>query len=152
MTVTITKQLESISLKPPKARKELDDLTINNIGQLRIIHKYCFEDLSDEDWLKDYDTKLIYFNDICVGGISSKHVGEIVNIAAISVLPAYRSLGLGRMLMEYLIEKTRNFKPTLLDTKPLYIAGLVNDESMGFFEKFGFVKDDQEITNMTLTL
>lgn len=37
----------------PKDRKALDDLTVNNIGQLKTIIKYCFETPIQDEFLQN---------------------------------------------------------------------------------------------------
>ncbi len=82
-----------------------------------------------------------YFNDICVGGIAWKQVGEVVYIQILAVLPAYRNLGVGKALVTDLMDSRRAFKPSLLETKPTSLAVQATPCSVAFFEKLGFVKD-----------
>ncbi|KAJ3311607.1 hypothetical protein HDV04_003871 [Boothiomyces sp. JEL0838] len=128
----------------PKDRKALDDLTVNNIGQLKTIIKYCFETPIQDEFLQN-ESRLVYFNDICVGGISSKKTGDTIAIKVLAVLPAYRNQGLARMLLNELVENARTKKYDILETKPLYVTvdtGL-SDE---FFTHYGFeLKDDRLI-------
>jgi ribosomal protein S18 acetylase RimI-like enzyme len=67
------------------------------------------------------------------------------------VLPAYRGYGLGKQLWLDCLEYYRNLKPSLLDTKPLYIKIDVTESSVSWFEKAGFHKVDQGMT-MSFTL
>lgn len=44
------------------------------------------------------------------------------------------------MLLQDLIDSSRSFVPTLLETKAKIIKGLSNQKSFGFFDKLGFTK------------
>ena len=43
-------------------------------------------------------------------------------IQAIATLPAYRRFGIATKLIEYLAQTMRDFKPSLLETKPLELC------------------------------
>ena len=97
-----------------------------------------------------------YFNDICVGGIAWKQVGEVVYIQILAVLPAYRNLGVGKALVTDFIESRRAFKPSLLETKPTSLAVHATPGSVAFFETLGFTKEgdicDAPTSNAATTL
>ncbi|KAJ3271067.1 hypothetical protein HDV01_007080 [Terramyces sp. JEL0728] len=110
-----------------KDRKALDDLTINNIGQLKTIIKYCFETPIEDDFLQN-----------------ESRLGENIAIKVLAVLPAYRKNGLAKMLLEELIESARTKKYDILETKPMYVtaeSGIADD----YFVHFGFEQQDDRL-------
>ena len=94
----------------------------------------------------DSDSLLVgYFNDVCCGGIAWKQQGAIVYILVVATLPAYQKLGVGKALVNELIDNRKAFKPSLLETKPTTIVVETPEYAKGFFEKLGFGKaDDNE--------
>ena len=81
-----------------------------------------------------------YLNDVPCGGIAWKQQGVIVFILALAVLPAYQGIGMGKSLMNDLLENRKAFKPSLLETKPTTIAVQTLENVKDFFEKLGFEK------------
>jgi ribosomal protein S18 acetylase RimI-like enzyme len=67
-------------------------------------------------------------------------LGVIVFILALAVLPAYQGIGMGKSLMNDLLENRKAFKPSLLETKPTTIAVQTLENVKDFFEKLGFEK------------
>jgi hypothetical protein len=88
------KDFESLSLNS-KNPLQLDILTKNNIGQLRVILKHSgasYEEKSGDNWL-EMESQMGYFNDLCVAGIVSKQTGHAVEILFCVVLKAYQKQG-----------------------------------------------------------
>ena len=142
------REFESLSLNS-KNPLQLDVLTRNNIGQLEIILKHSGLKIDSEapKWL-EMDSQLGYFNDLCVSGIVSKQVGHVVEILFCVVLKAYQRqgksialiLGLGSLLVQDLIKKKREFKPSLLETQPTEIKVKAVGETAAFWKKMGFTQ------------
>lgn len=117
---------------PAPSRIQVDELTVNNIGQLKTIAK-CSD--YDQEIVFTKDSKLIYYNDLCVGGIVYNAHGDFMEIKFIGILPNYRNLGLGKQLVLELIDHVKNL--TGLDK----LQGVVVESSSEFFSKCGFEKD-----------
>jgi ribosomal protein S18 acetylase RimI-like enzyme len=126
--------MDNLSLEQSaKIKKELDDLTVNNKKQYEIIKKAC--GLSIGEPKPEEKSKLAYFNDLCVGGVTWKHQSHDFVILDLAVLKAYRNYGLGKMLVEHIINEAREFKPSLLETKP---DRIVAESDSPYFAKLGF--------------
>ncbi|KAI8819642.1 uncharacterized protein EV422DRAFT_100564 [Fimicolochytrium jonesii] len=127
-------------------RKALNDLTPNNIGQLKEVNKVLLGDELGQavydDALKVGDfAKLALFNDIIVGGIitAKSTVAEAkknkVEIVSLAVLPAYQKLGLGTMLLDHII----NTSETQLAGSEIHVRIPTKDTAaVSFFTKRGF--------------
>ena len=86
--------LQLLSLNS-KNHLQLDSLTKNNIGQLKVILKHSgvpYTEQKGEDWL-NMESQLGYFNDLCVAGIVSKQTGHVIEILFCVVLHAYQKQG-----------------------------------------------------------
>lgn len=108
----------------------LDDLMIINayynnerIGQ--IIGKEEFTEIFYDEW------------DINEGFFETNKIGEIQNL---KVEPKYMSMGIGRKLMNLLLEwfKELNITEFYLNASPMGFHGLDLNELIEFYETFGF--------------
>lgn len=112
----------------------LDDLTPNNLGVLKKIIQVTLPTTYPEQWVKDslnsdQLVKIAYFSELPVGVIRAKsfntqantttyestqkyavstEIPNAVYIEAFGVLKEYRGLGIGKKMLAYLIEETKN--------------------------------------------
>ncbi|KAH8929220.1 acyl-CoA N-acyltransferase [Atractiella rhizophila] len=162
-----------------KHRIELGYLTKNNIGTLRKLNYVLFPVRYSDKWYKDVlredfedFCRLVYFNDVPVGAIAarleaysspaatdfsdSESIEDVkLYIMTLGVLAPYRRKGLGKMMLDHIVdeaEKTWHTPPSSDKSKPapkpktrrrvklLYVHVQVsNTESKEFWEKMGFV-------------
>ena len=127
---------------------QLDNLTVNNIEQYRIILSSkpsipslditksdsnpsipTLIDINNID-LVNQEHKMGYFQDLMVGGISFKKHNDKIIITRANVLVEYSKLQVWEALVEHVVEYAKNFKPDLLNEKPTVIIS--NLELMGF--------------------
>ncbi|KAJ3410347.1 hypothetical protein HDV05_003877 [Chytridiales sp. JEL 0842] len=150
-------------------RRQLDDLTLNNMGQVAVLHKVVLGDDAaphkEDRYYKDAVesgeiSKMAYFNDNAVGCIVSKREPistapdssksakaskeapktDIV-ILALAVLEPYRRLGLGSMLIAHVI-KTAEEDPKSVSIKVSIPQG--NDAAKEVFKLHGFENKEAE--------
>ncbi|EMG48665.1 naa50 N-alpha-acetyltransferase 50 [Candida maltosa Xu316] len=154
----------------------LDDLTVNNIGVFKKINEVTLPIKYPEGWynqtLKSSSTivKLAYYSELPVGAIKARtfhnnhnlkfndfiNSSEILSktpnsvyIESFAVLKAYRNLGIGKKLLNYLIEET---KKKFIHEIIIHVH-VTNEDSISWYKKQGFtqgelVKDyykDQEL-------
>ncbi|KAJ3014648.1 N-alpha-acetyltransferase 50 [Thoreauomyces humboldtii] len=111
MTTTETQPEANSKLAAEKAkyfRKDLNDLTPNNVGQLKALNNVIFPEKRNDSFYTDAIkseqlSKLALFNDVCVGGVVATREGKTITIVTLGVLVAYRRLGLGTMLLDHII-------------------------------------------------
>jgi ribosomal protein S18 acetylase RimI-like enzyme len=127
--------LESLSIKQ-KPRLQIDLVTKNNQGQVHAILSSFGHKISKE--FTEFQSKLVYFQDIPVGLVVSEHKGSAGLIQALFVLQPYQSYGCGSMLLQDVIEHYQSVQGTLLESKPTKIEIVVPEDSIGWFEKRGF--------------
>ncbi len=121
-----------------KDRKEIDLLTKNNINQYKTIIKYTkLDGLPEQDYLS-LVSRLIYFNDVCVGGYSFKHSDSRIIIKMFCILPKYQNLSLGTMLFQNILEYCKEMTPTVMEKRPTEIV----TPPYEWFKKFGFKEQD----------
>lgn len=140
--------LQDLVISDSKPNSALDALTLNNLGQLQIIQKYSFEKEASKDEVSNWmncSAQLVYFNDISVGGIVWKHSGDSLIIQLLAILPAYRRHSLGRSLIDHIVKTAKEFKPTVLEQKPLFISSHCPELAWPFFKQAGFQKVDGKI-------
>ncbi|KAJ3306125.1 hypothetical protein HDV03_000359 [Kappamyces sp. JEL0829] len=133
----------------------LDSLTVNNVGQFKVIAGLKDEPLSTEVikyWI-GLGAQLAYFNDVCCGCVCWKQANEVAYLLSLATLPAYRNQKVGSMLLQYCIDTIRSIKPNLLDTKPQFIDVLVAScAETAIFFKHGFVCLDQNLETAASSL
>ncbi|KAJ3155315.1 hypothetical protein HDU86_004405 [Geranomyces michiganensis] len=124
-------------------RKALNYLNANNLGQLKAVHNHTDVGARDADFYTaaiadEVYTRLALFNDICVGGVTAKPTqdGAQVEITSLSVLPAYRHLGLGTMLIDHIAEKGE--AAGLREIR----VGSVGKDERAFYSARGFIEKD----------
>nr|KAJ3417921.1 hypothetical protein HK105_000590 [Polyrhizophydium stewartii] len=129
-------------------RKALDDLTVNNLGQVRTLAEAATKGTAtvvpDDAGLKEAlaahpFSRLAYFNDVCAGAVLCKKIAATsktsVQITTVCVLPAYRRLGLATMLVKNVVDEATE------DAKTDRITVTVesgNHILRGLLEKHGF--------------
>ncbi|KAK6460091.1 acyl-CoA N-acyltransferase [Scheffersomyces coipomensis] len=143
----------------------LDDLTVNNLGVFKKINEVVLPTSYPEQWYKDslnadQIVKLAYYSELPVAAIkaktintshkagtyehmqqqqiNSKIIPNAVYIESFAVLPAYRGVGIGKKLLDFIIEETKNkFVHEIL----LHVH-IDNKTTIEWYEKHGFIKDD----------
>ncbi|KAK6204962.1 acyl-CoA N-acyltransferase [Scheffersomyces amazonensis] len=146
----------------------LDDLTVNNVGVFKKINQVVLPTTYSEEWYKesleaDQIVKLAFYSELPVGAvkaktinsshkivsyenmqqqqINSKIIPNAIYIESLAVLKAYRGLGIGKKLLQFIIEqsKTRFVHEILLHVH------VDNTESIEWYEKQGFTKSQDII-------
>ncbi|KAK9459324.1 acyl-CoA N-acyltransferase [Lipomyces oligophaga] len=127
-------------------RIELDDLTANNLGVLRKINSVVLPTKYSDAWYKESLTvgelaKLAYFNEIPVGAIrcaleTKNDQKTKIYIMTVAVLAPYRGYGIGRRLIDHIIEYAKT-----VFVKEVYChVWTRNDEALQWYLKLGFEK------------
>ncbi|EFA77342.1 hypothetical protein PPL_12553 [Heterostelium album PN500] len=124
---------------------DLGDLTDKNIGQLKLLNSSVLPVSYDEKFYNKllqpngFITKLAYFNDIVVGAVSCRidQAGneQSLYIMTFCVLAKYRSLGIGKKLLEFVEQTCKNTYSKIT----LHVQ--INSEAIEFYKKYGFTID-----------
>ncbi|EGG25259.1 GCN5-related N-acetyltransferase [Cavenderia fasciculata] len=124
---------------------ELGDLTDKNIGQLKLLNTSVLPVSYDDKFYQKilaapFITKLAFYNDVLVGAVSCRvdppvNAGEpqTLYIMTFCVLAAYRKLGIGKKLLEF-VETTcakNNYCKVTLHVQ-------VNSDAIDFYKKYDF--------------
>lgn len=144
----------------------LDDVTVNNIGVFKKINEVCLPVSYSEDWYKkllddNLIIKLGYYTELPVGLIKGKAINKVgglkdfdevknlkmapkmipdaVYIESLAVLPAYGNLGIGKSLLNHLIEET---KKKFIHEIVLHVQ-TTNKSVIEWYEHQGFTKVDE---------
>ncbi|KAH8549387.1 acyl-CoA N-acyltransferase [Umbelopsis sp. PMI_123] len=137
------------------SRIALGDLTPNNIGQLRALNSTLFPvNYSDKFYKEVLEVgefaKLAYFNDVCVGAVCCRVEPVDTNentsklyIMTLGVLKPYRHLGIGRKLLDHILEHAATTKEHNITSVYLHVQ-TTNQEALSFYKNQGF-----EITGTT---
>lgn len=132
----------------------LDDVTANNLGVFRKINATTLShSFSDSFYTNSLDNSLIvklaYYSELPIAAIRATPV-ELKNPSALSaspdaiyvnslaVLPAYQNLGVGKKLVEYLLEET---KKKFIHNVAISIEEN-NTTALCFLEKLGFTRGE----------
>lgn len=143
----------------------LDDLTVNNVGMLRKINDSSLPTRYGDEWYQealnsDQIVALAYYSELPVGGVKArpinllsdtstfeavvgaklapKMVPNAVYIESLAVLEAYRHLGIGKKLLEYVIEQTKG-----KFIHEIYVHVHVdNSKAIEWYEKQGFTEEE----------
>lgn len=149
----------------PRDIISLDDLTPNNIGVFKKINEVSLPTSYPEQWYKDslnsdQIMKLAFYSELPVGAVKGKAIStsrkdysyegsqqlqlpsdsvpNAVYLESFAVLEAYRNLGIGAKLLEYVIEETkRRFMHEIM----LHVH-IENSQAIEWYLKQGFVKTD----------
>ncbi|KAF6066967.1 Acetyltransferase (GNAT) family protein [Candida albicans] len=119
----------------------LDDLTPNNLGVLKKINEVTLPIKYPESWYKQiletfHNNHNLKFNDF-VNNKSSQVLSKTPNtvyIESFAVLEAYRGLGIGKKLLNYLIEET---KKRFIHEIIIHVS-VANHEAISWYKKQGF--------------
>ncbi|KAF7727445.1 hypothetical protein EC973_007514 [Apophysomyces ossiformis] len=120
-------------------RVALGDVTPNNIGQLRKLHNVIFSgrygEHSHNDILDAGElSKLVYYNDVCVGAVCSQKNGEKITLKSLGVLQPYRGLGLGRTLLNHILDQAKERGSASIET---YVQ-TSDEDAVSFYKHHGF--------------
>ncbi|KAI9483607.1 MAG: acyl-CoA N-acyltransferase [Benjaminiella poitrasii] len=128
-------------------RFDLGDITYNNLGQVRVLHKVLFPVHYNDNFYTDLlevgeFAKLVYYNDVCVGTVCCrKEVDESnpektkIYLMTLGVLEPYRRLGLGTQLVQHILEQAKLSK----DISKVYLhVQTSNTIATDFYKKNGF--------------
>ncbi len=145
----------------------LDDLTPNNLGVLKKINEVTLPIKYPESWYKQIlessnsIVQLAYYSELPVGGIKARtfhnnhnlKFNDFVNnkllqvlsktpntvyIESFAVLEAYRGLGIGKKLLNYLIEET---KKRFIHEIIIHVS-VANHEAISWYKKQGFLQGE----------
>lgn len=142
----------------------LDDLTANNVGTFRKINSVCLPTSYPESFYKDalnsdQISLLAFYSELPVGAVKAKPINtahrlasfestqqtqptsqivpNAVYIESLAVLEAYRGLGIGSKLLEYVVEET---KSKFVHDVVLHVH-VANEQAIAWYEKKGFVRE-----------
>lgn len=140
----------------------LDDLTVNNLGTFKKINEVTLPIKYPESWYKqslessNSIVQLAYYSELPVGAIKARtfhnnhslKFNDFINnqlailsktpnsvyIESFAVLVAYRNLGIGKKLLQYLIDET---KKKFIHEIIIHVH-VQNEESINWYKKQGF--------------
>lgn len=143
----------------------LDSLTVNNLGTFQKINETCLPTRYNSSWYRDsldpgQIVQLAYYTELPVGAVkakaintaykiptheaslqtilNSKIIPNAVYVESLAVLDAYRHLGIGKKLVEYVVEET---KQRFIHEIMLHVH-VDNEDAMDFYLGQGFKKGD----------
>ncbi|KAI8365954.1 separation anxiety protein like [Radiomyces spectabilis] len=127
----------------------LGEVTANNLGQLRVLHKILFPvDYDDSFFTNALNAgelaKLAYYNDVCVGAVCCRKEVEgeqtKVYMMTLGVLKPYRNAGLGKLLLDHILEEAKT-----IQAKSVYLhVHVKNEDGLAFYKKHGFEVTGEE--------
>lgn len=150
----------------PRDIISLDDLTSNNIGVFKKINEVSLPTTYPESWYKDslnsdQIVKLAFYSELPVGAVKGKAINtthktdsyevsqqlqlpseaipNAVYLESFAVLKAYRNLGIGAKLLEYVIAET---KRRFIHEVMLHVH-VENSQAIGWYLKHGFIKNGE---------
>ncbi|XP_016511997.1 uncharacterized protein LOC107829079 isoform X1 [Nicotiana tabacum] len=127
----------------------LDGVRDKNMMQLKKINTAIFPVRYNDKYYTDAIasgdfTKLAYYSDICVGSIAcrleKKEAGAVrVYIMTLGVLAPYRGLGIGKMLLNHILNLSAK-----QNVSEIYLhVHTINEDALNFYKKFGFEVTDK---------
>lgn len=146
----------------------LDDLTVNNLGVFKKINQVCLPTKYPDSWYQDslnsdQIVKLAFYSELPVGAIKAKTYNKLhkinnfenllsanlpskvipnaVYLESFAVLEAYRGLGVGQKLMDFLIEET---KKKFIHEIIIHVH-VDNEVGLNWYLKRGFVKNEEVV-------
>ena len=132
---------------PVPRRIAVDDLTPNHIGTFKKLHQVIFPIEISPSFYKDAlnttltVSKLGYFNDIPVACFCAKiqpeKNGARVYLMTFGVLAAYRNLGLGAKMLEFLEDHVKNE----IKGKDLRMHVQDGNDAKGWYLKRGYTEE-----------
>ena len=134
----------SISTKK-SVKLDLVTITPKNMGQVKLLHSKCFpieyKDSFYEQLLANSDfVRLGYVADCLVGTIGCKIESKRMYIMTLGVLNAYRRLGIGSQLLDWVVEKARSE-----DLSELVLHVQTNNTAgSDFYKQHGFILEKTE--------
>lgn len=117
-------------------------INVNNVGQLRRLQESILPVKYQESFYSQvlgYSVldiaKLAYFKDVIVGASCCRiEEGKMLYVMTLCVLPAYRSRGIGRHLLDHMLVKAKE-----LGAVGVYLhVWVTNTEAIEFYAKAGF--------------
>ncbi|KAI8070787.1 acyl-CoA N-acyltransferase [Gongronella butleri] len=128
-------------------RIALGDVTPNNLGQLRKLNATLFPVEYKESFYQNVlavgeFAKLVYYNDVCAGAVCCRKEevegSDKVNlyIMTLGVLQAYRRLGLGKQLLDHIMNEAGQ-KDQAIAKVYLHVQ-INNDPAVEFYKENGF--------------
>jgi len=125
-------------------RVDLGEITSHNIKQLKRLNQHIFPITYNDKFYKDVLevgnlAKFAFFNDVVVGAVCCRvHNSDGVQrlyIMTLGCLEPYRNLGVGRKLLEHVLDICTKGK-----YKSVFLHVQVNNETaISFYQRFGFV-------------
>ncbi|EIE89248.1 hypothetical protein G6F46_008324 [Rhizopus delemar] len=136
-------------------RSDIGEITANNLGQVKVLHKTLFPVSYSENFYKDLleagpFAKLAYYNDVCVGVVCCRKEKDEesaekykIYMMTLGVLEPYRGLGLGKLLVEHILKEAK----TSNDVSKVYLhVQVTNTSAVEFYKKneFEVVKTEKD--------
>ncbi|EGD82101.1 N-alpha-acetyltransferase 50 [Salpingoeca rosetta] len=126
--------------KAKKARMDLGELTPHNVKQFKLINKIIFPVSYSDKFYKDAVAageyaRLAYLDDLVVGAVCCRVDGTKIYIMTLGCLAPYRRLGLGRMMVEHVMNLARKDKKV---TAVFLHVDVNNEDAVEFYKTFGF--------------
>ncbi|KAI8378709.1 acyl-CoA N-acyltransferase [Choanephora cucurbitarum] len=125
------------------AHIDLGDVTKNNLGQVRVLHKALFPVNYGENFYNELleageFAKLAYYNDVCVGTVCCRREMDESNpekvkiyMMTLGVLEPYRHLGIGSALLKHIIQQAKLSE----DVSQIYLHVQVSNTAAADFYK-----------------
>ncbi|CEG67255.1 hypothetical protein CU097_006183 [Rhizopus azygosporus] len=126
---------------------DLGDITPNNLGQVRALHKTLFPVSYSDNFYNELleageFAKLAYYNDVCVGVVCCRKEKDEdlpekykLYMMTLGVLEPYRRLGLGTRLVEHILKQSQ----LSTDISRVYLhVQVTNDAAVDFYKKNQF--------------
>ncbi|RKP15473.1 acyl-CoA N-acyltransferase [Piptocephalis cylindrospora] len=136
-------------LSPPKNRVALVEVNVNNVGLLRRLNATLFPVEYKDGFYRDVVqsgelARYVYLNDVCVGAVCCKRAplppslgsGEGLYLMTLGILQSYRRLGLGSLLLDYILTQVCPKNPSLNQVFLHVQEG--NQEALDFYRSHGF--------------
>lgn len=158
--------VSNLTTAMPRDIISLDDLTPNNIGVFKRINQVSLATSYPEQWYKDslnsdQIVKLAFYSELPVGAIKGKTIStshrsdsyestqnqqlpsecvpNAVYLESFAVLEAYRNLGIGAKLLQFVVEET---KKKFIHEIVLHV-NIADSKVMAWYMKHGFTKSGE---------
>ncbi|CAO3671865.1 unnamed protein product [Rhizopus stolonifer] len=120
---------------------DIGEITVNNLGQVRALHKTLFPVSYSDNFYTDL-LEAAYYNDVCVGVVCCRKEKDEESpekfklyMMTLGVLEPYRKLGLGKRMVEYILEQAELSN----DISKVYLhVQVTNTEALEFYKKSTF--------------
>ncbi|KAI9281088.1 acyl-CoA N-acyltransferase [Sporodiniella umbellata] len=126
---------------------DIGQVTFNNLGQVRMLHKNLFPVSYGDQFYSDLleaepFAKLAYYNDVCVGVVCCRKEKDQetpekskLYMMTLGVLEPYRHLGIGKRMVKHILEQAELSK----EISQVYLhVQVTNTAALEFYKKSSF--------------